>query len=159
MPFALNVAFRSGRIYETHLLWIYSNPTQSYKLLRKHILIQYPTQPLTELIRILHTIYSSAQLDTTYQSPLTTVSPPPISAHHEHTNHEWHTYQPLANTTAIPYCIQKCCNDLPLPTSPHNSTPKPNPLSPLCITSQKRTTHDTDTSQHVTRLPTHSQHI
>ena len=42
--------------------------------------MKHPTQYLTAVIRILHTMYSSTQLDTTYTSPLTTASPPTITA-------------------------------------------------------------------------------
>ena len=39
------------------------------------ILTQHPTQPLTDVIRILYIMYSSAQLDTNHQLP-TTLPPP-----------------------------------------------------------------------------------
>ena len=42
--------------------------------------MKQPTQSLTAVIRILHTMHSSTQLDTTYTSPLTTASPPTITA-------------------------------------------------------------------------------
>ena len=43
------------------------------------ILIHHPTQPLTDFIRILHTMHKSAQLDITPQVHHIQVSPPTIT--------------------------------------------------------------------------------
>ena len=67
--------------------------------------MQHPTQSLTEVVRILHIMHSSTQLDTTHPSTLTTASPPTIT-----------TLRFLARTLNIPTAHDTFTHPQPNPT-------------------------------------------
>ena len=67
--------------------------------------MQHPTQSLTEVVRILHIMHSSTQLDTTHPSTLTTASPPAIT-----------TLRFLARTLNIPTAHDTFTHPQPNPT-------------------------------------------
>ena len=136
-----------------------------------NVLIQHPPQPLLDLIRILHTLHISSQIDTTLQVHLTQASPPIITIfrllartmnipttpdtltytlNHHHINILLHTLIPKRSTPTY---------------LTHNKTPQLNNFPPICVQLirilpiRKQTKQQPSLlSQHTTRLLIHYWH-
>ena len=110
-------------------------PTQQTTI--NDIIMHHPTQPLTEVIRVLHIMHSATQLDTTQQAPLTNASLPTLTALrllartlNIPTSHDTFTH-PQPDPTQYQHAYSQAATICPCPPR-HNTSPHHPILCHLC---------------------------